>query len=562
MKIQLSLYMILLFFLTSCNDDLDLSHLNRTDTEEDLFETTAKGQCFDQSDFGLGQGDLVTSFVYKDKVYLEYTSIATEAIPILAHENQRNAKLSLSNRELVVYNETGSKESYFLQYKGLENEIGGIIGNVSLTNIPKTFNGEIVVFDKKNRFVEMKQFEKGKMVAAYSKETESTCNNVLSSRGDGECITVFYSVPRLSNKVTTIDWYNTSGNNFEHIGVSHNYETFPSVFHESFTWCPDMILDFIPTGDDGGVFPTIVDAKKCINAVSALLSNGFHDPCQPNVPGHEVILEAIGGWGGCKSEEFLLEKLNESLGNGSNNEVNLDFDDMAILNQLPDDVGCYIVENAEDSILNVTFVVEQDWGEIINLNEKLNDCFGEPDANGNRVDCDASSSASFNMTLYVDQPVPHSREVYAGPKLKPNNVGHTFVSLTRIENGAESTMVFGLYPGESVTPFSPNTERAIVTDEAHPFDIGLSMDINCDQFNSVLNEASNIENADYNLNSNNCTDFALNLVQLVNPNIPDTKGVWGAGAGSNPADLGEDLRDFLGSGTKIERGFAPFNKCN
>ena len=46
----------------------------------------------------------------------------------------------------------------------------------------------------------------------------------------------------------------------------------------------------------------------------------------------------------------------------------------------------------------------------------------------------------------------------------------------------------------------------------------------------------------YDLNTNNCTDAAIGAGAAVGISVPDTQGTWPFGGGSNPGDLGEDLR--------------------
>ena len=53
----------------------------------------------------------------------------------------------------------------------------------------------------------------------------------------------------------------------------------------------------------------------------------------------------------------------------------------------------------------------------------------------------------------------------------------------------------------------------------------------------------------YNLNSNNCTTFALDAMDAGGVSIPSTVGTWAFnGQGLDPGDLGEDIRGMqLGS---------------
>ena len=70
----------------------------------------------------------------------------------------------------------------------------------------------------------------------------------------------------------------------------------------------------------------------------------------------------------------------------------------------------------------------------------------------------------------------------------------------------------------------------------------------------------------YNLNTNNCTTFAINALATGGIKIPATTGTWGlAGYGDDPGDLGEDLRTKNIPGMTMESGdyaHTNFGVCN
>ncbi|MDF1695725.1 MAG: hypothetical protein P1U56_07845 [Saprospiraceae bacterium] len=215
---------------------------------------------------------------------------------------------------------------------------------------------------------------------------------------------------------------------------------------------------------------------------------------------------------------------------------------------------------------NINFVVElEDDGGIVDLKQLVEDCFGMPDANGNFVDC-SNGSDVFNFTIYVDQPKQGSSDPYSGSIFKPStiNVGHTFVSMTHTSGGVSNTIVYGLYPSNGANPLDPESPRYIVDDGGHQFDIAMSYNISCGEFNDILGESLNIEGDNYNLNSNNCTDFGLNLGGVIDCCIPDSQGFWGVGSGSNPGALGEDLKNHQNQNATLLNGpqNAPITDCN
>jgi len=92
----------------------------------------------------------------------------------------------------------------------------------------------------------------------------------------------------------------------------------------------------------------------------------------------------------------------------------------------------------------------------------------------------------------------------------------------------------------------------------------MSFNISCGEFNEIIGKSIEIENENYNLNSNNCTNFGLDIVNSVGFGLPNSQGNWGFWSGSNPGDLGEDLKTYSNnSATLIDSaGFAPETNCN
>lgn len=46
----------------------------------------------------------------------------------------------------------------------------------------------------------------------------------------------------------------------------------------------------------------------------------------------------------------------------------------------------------------------------------------------------------------------------------------------------------------------------------------------------------------YDLNTYNCTDFAIAIGNLAGLNLSDSYGSWPGGGGSNPGQLGQNIR--------------------
>ncbi|MBP6238684.1 MAG: hypothetical protein KA536_21205 [Saprospiraceae bacterium] len=217
------------------------------------------------------------------------------------------------------------------------------------------------------------------------------------------------------------------------------------------------------------------------------------------------------------------------------------------------------LEKDYEYIKNV--VVEGDSKKKINLDFIFRDCFGNPNSKGDFIDC-ASFTGKLLYTLYVDQPEPNTRKNY----VPPSDVGHAFVSLSLVSGGEEKNVTFGFYPEGLVAPIiKPGSKGQIQDDGGHHFDISIEIELTCEEFNSLLNSAIS-KQKDYHLSNYNCTDYALGLACVLPEqcgSIPDTHGDFPGGGGSNPGDLGEDLRSFNNQGNiNTSGGSAPISKCH
>ena len=160
----------------------------------------------------------------------------------------------------------------------------------------------------------------------------------------------------------------------------------------------------------------------------------------------------------------------------------------------------------------------------------------------------AGADHSYTVRLCVDQPEPGSDKAW-GFTLNPNdpvNVGHTFLILTETTFYQTTTRNFGFYPTDYVKPNNETRQGVLNNDEVHDYDVSLLITLTNSQFTNLLTFISqgNDPGYMYNLNSNNCTTFALNALASVGVSpIPRTAGTWvGGGKGLNPGNLGEDIK--------------------
>lgn len=179
---------------------------------------------------------------------------------------------------------------------------------------------------------------------------------------------------------------------------------------------------------------------------------------------------------------------------------------------------------------------------IGNIND-YNKCFTNVPGNVN----------TYEVKLCVAQPLPGTREAWEASGLNgssangnPVFVGHTFLIFTEKTPTQTISRNIGFYPESGVNPYSPSVQGLLNNDEIHDYNISLSITMTSSEFTTILNFVSQGNNSGYtyNLNSNNCTTFALNAVASAGINLQRTNGTWLSGGGLNPGDLGEDIRNM------------------
>jgi hypothetical protein len=172
------------------------------------------------------------------------------------------------------------------------------------------------------------------------------------------------------------------------------------------------------------------------------------------------------------------------------------------------------------------------------------------------------SDHTYTVSVCVDQPDPGTRTPWttsgdgssgSSSGNNPIDAGHTFLLLTETYGNTTITRNVGFYPLGGVSPLSTTSQGCLNDDETHIYNISGSFTVNGAQFFNILNFVSqgNTPGYLYNLNTNNCTTFVINAVAQAGINLPRTVGTWPDGAGDDPGDLGEDLRENNISGMVV-----------
>ena len=166
----------------------------------------------------------------------------------------------------------------------------------------------------------------------------------------------------------------------------------------------------------------------------------------------------------------------------------------------------------------------------------------------------------YEVMLCVSQPEPGTREPWEFSQKHASEagnlvfVGHVFLVMKEKTSGKTLIRNIGFYPEGNVWPYSPAVQGCLNNDSYTDYNIALNIKVNSHQFNQILDYLSkgNNKGYQYNLNSNNCTSFALDALQEGGINLPHTVGKWHHGSGLNPGDLGQDLRNMkLSSNMKL-----------
>jgi hypothetical protein len=140
---------------------------------------------------------------------------------------------------------------------------------------------------------------------------------------------------------------------------------------------------------------------------------------------------------------------------------------------------------------------------------KLFKCFDDlPDLPG----------TTYELTLNTDVPFnsyPGLAHDFVG------SPGHTYITIKKTNGTQSVTQNFGFYPVSGfASAFLGNVSSKIVNDQYHEANAQLKKQINQNEFTSIRSNAIVWAGLQYNLENNNCTDFALKLFNLTRPNNP------------------------------------------
>lgn len=141
----------------------------------------------------------------------------------------------------------------------------------------------------------------------------------------------------------------------------------------------------------------------------------------------------------------------------------------------------------------------------------------------------------YKFSLYVDQPVNGSTASSYG-----GNVGHTFIGITKISGNTSFTQYIGFYPENDFSGILP-LGHAFKDNGKSEYDVSITLNLTLNQMQLLVN-AINGYNSEYDVWTNNCTNFALQMASAAGLYIPNSQG--NSFISRTPGQLGEDLRAY------------------
>lgn len=156
--------------------------------------------------------------------------------------------------------------------------------------------------------------------------------------------------------------------------------------------------------------------------------------------------------------------------------------------------------------------------------------------------CDDKKAHTYAIAIHIKQPKTGKKKIIS----HFTDVGHMFITLIKYnEDETFVSKTFGLYPKPgflfNATPLFPKTEPLFKNDALHDWDEMLGKFVSAETFIKVLAYIDQTSNENYDLNNNNCSDFALNIASIAGISISNTKANWILGKGNSPAYTGQSI---------------------
>lgn len=144
----------------------------------------------------------------------------------------------------------------------------------------------------------------------------------------------------------------------------------------------------------------------------------------------------------------------------------------------------------------------QDRNPAINIQKYINCFTAVPDA-----------GAKCTVEIMTDIPVDNNPNAFFD--IDAQSPGHVFLSLSKSNGSQHVTQNIGFYPASGYKAFALFLSSGkLVNNAGHEFNASLSMEISPAQLSAMLNQMLQSSSYSYDVELNNCTDWALSVFNL------------------------------------------------
>ncbi|MBC8753947.1 hypothetical protein H2O64_04645 [Kordia sp. YSTF-M3] len=478
------------FLLFNCQSDTNLDEIITSETGNNIAFKSGRLQNLEK----------LTSYVEELKRNLKGTSINKES----SLEDTYNFVI-IEDQDILIYEEQ-TKTTYTIPILKFQQEVGtfsNLVVKFSDTNQTEAF---IINYEPNDGFLEAAEnYDQTPFSGSITKESlqyDGSLDN-LSENANPNCTTI------------TIKYCNWSEGNLEgtpHLAGANCTTRF--MFDVSYEVCSDFPELVDPPSSSTSDSPD----SATTSTSSGTSNNSNNNPVTiPTVPIVEDTLD--------------IDGISFDMNNWLNQNLAVKLELISILAENPE---------AEDSILEAINALMADDQLTLRQYRYSQGEFEAPDVPildiRDYLNCfDLSQSAE--ITVYVDQPEPNTDNPWVlGGEIK---AGHSFIGITQ----GNVTRAIGLYPAGSADPLAPNDPHQFGNDESNEFHVSITFSISGAALTQVVNNANNYDQ-NYDLNTNNCTDYVIQTVQLMGITLPDPQRSWTGGGGSNPGAFGQALRNM------------------
>jgi hypothetical protein len=167
------------------------------------------------------------------------------------------------------------------------------------------------------------------------------------------------------------------------------------------------------------------------------------------------------------------------------------------------------------------------------------------------------AGSTMKITVYVQEPWPGTTF-----NVGPNSVGHSAISLTKINGSQRITQTVGFYPDATGLAKVHAPSKIVDNGGDLDYNASISYTVNSADFNKIINYINNPPST-YDISDFNCTNFVVSACQAGNITLPNAvtySQLYQAGPVSTPATLGDSIEKMKGDpNVNTNGGTVPFS---